>query len=148
MYMYFRRQSPRKYIQHECDTIPCTVKTMRQLSCTDRPYKANRRIKNVYTNSTYCALAVQHKVPYTRRCSYVAVPLNAHTSIVRVPTICTEISAALKVHLPLLTHQELQLQQPGKDYSKTVHVRVHLNVLLTSWSSAWFSSCKNPSHMH
>ena len=34
----------RKYIKHEGSTIPCTVKTMRQLSCTDRPYKANRRI--------------------------------------------------------------------------------------------------------
>ena len=34
--MYFRRRSPRKYIQHEGGTIPCTVKTMRQLTCTDR----------------------------------------------------------------------------------------------------------------
>ena len=32
---------PRKYIQHEGSTIPCTVKTMIQLTCTDRPYKAN-----------------------------------------------------------------------------------------------------------
>ena len=28
--MYFQGQSPRKYIQHEGGTIPCTVKTMRQ----------------------------------------------------------------------------------------------------------------------
>ena len=35
---YFRGRSLRKYIhvQHEGGTIPCTVKTMRQLSCTDR----------------------------------------------------------------------------------------------------------------
>ena len=42
--MYFQGRSPRKYIQHEGGTIPCTVKTMRQLTCTDRPYKANRQI--------------------------------------------------------------------------------------------------------
>ena len=42
--MYFRRRSPRKYIQHEGSTIPCTVKTMRQLTCTDRPCKANCQI--------------------------------------------------------------------------------------------------------
>ena len=54
--MYFQGQSPRKYIQHEGGTIPCTVKTMtctdhrytRGLSlvylCTDRLYKANRQI--------------------------------------------------------------------------------------------------------
>ena len=40
MYMYFRGRSPRKYIQHKGGTIPCTVKSMRQLTCTDRPYKA------------------------------------------------------------------------------------------------------------
>ena len=32
------------YIQHEGGTIPCTVKTMRQRTCTDRLYKANRQI--------------------------------------------------------------------------------------------------------
>ena len=56
------------YVQH--GTIPCTLKTMRQLSCTDRPYKAIRRIspgaRSLYC-STYCALAVQRKVPYARR---------------------------------------------------------------------------------
>ena len=41
---YFRGWSPRKYIQYEGGTIPCTVKTMRQLSCTGRSYKANHRI--------------------------------------------------------------------------------------------------------
>ena len=41
--MYFGGRSPRNYIQHEGGTIPCTV-TMRQLTCTDRPYKANRQI--------------------------------------------------------------------------------------------------------
>ena len=48
MYMYFQGRSPREYmyIQHEGSTIPlpCTVKTMRQLTCADRPYKANRQI--------------------------------------------------------------------------------------------------------
>ena len=42
--MYFREQSPRKYVQHEGGTIPCTVKNVRQLTCTDRPYKANHQI--------------------------------------------------------------------------------------------------------
>ena len=32
------------YVLREGCTIPCTVKTMRQLTCTDRPYKANRQI--------------------------------------------------------------------------------------------------------
>ena len=43
MYMYFRGRSPRKCIQHEGGTIPCTVKTMRQLTCTDRPYSIKYR---------------------------------------------------------------------------------------------------------
>ena len=42
--MYFRGRSPKKYIQHEGGTIPCTLKTMRQLTCTDRPYTANHQI--------------------------------------------------------------------------------------------------------
>ena len=63
------------YIPREGCTIPCTVKTMRQLTCTERPYKANplisygARISILY--STYCALAVLRKVPYARRCSYL-----------------------------------------------------------------------------
>ena len=32
------------YIQHKGGTILCTVKTTIQLTCTDRPYKANHRI--------------------------------------------------------------------------------------------------------
>ena len=57
--MYFRGRSPRHYIQHEGSTIPCTVKTMRQLTCTDRPYKANRQIKfSGRMSSTYCTLAL------------------------------------------------------------------------------------------
>ena len=32
------------YVPREGCTIPCTVKTMRQLTCTDRPYKAKRQI--------------------------------------------------------------------------------------------------------
>ena len=27
-----------RFLQHEGSTSPCTVKTMRQLTCTDRPY--------------------------------------------------------------------------------------------------------------
>ena len=69
--MYFRR---RKYIQHEGGTIPCTVKTMRQLTCTDRPCKANCQISfGARMSSTYCMLVVQHKVPYARRCSYSSI---------------------------------------------------------------------------
>ena len=37
-----RGRSPRKYIQHEGNTIPCPVKAMRQLTCT--LYTANHRI--------------------------------------------------------------------------------------------------------
>ena len=33
-----------RFVQHEGGTIPCTVKTMRQLTCTDRPYKADHQI--------------------------------------------------------------------------------------------------------
>ena len=64
--MYFRGWSPRKYIQHEGGTIPCTVKTM---TCTDRPYKANRQI----SFGTRMSSAVQSKVQYTTRCSYSSI---------------------------------------------------------------------------
>ena len=63
IYMYFRGQSPRKYVQHKGSTIPCTVKTMRQLTCTDRLYKATARLASPTEYSTYCTLAVQYKVP-------------------------------------------------------------------------------------
>ena len=68
-----------RYVQHEGGTIPCTVKTMRQLTCTDRPYKANRqisfsaRLPILQLYSMYCALAVRRKVPYARRCSYCSI---------------------------------------------------------------------------
>ena len=59
------------YVPREGCTIPGTVKTMRQLTCTDRPYKANRQISfGARMSSTYCMLAVQHKVLYARCCSY------------------------------------------------------------------------------
>ena len=61
------------YIQHEGGTIPCTVKTMRKLTCRDRPYKATARLALVPEYSTYFALAVQCKVPYARRCSYSSI---------------------------------------------------------------------------
>ena len=68
--MYFRGRS----IQHESGTVPSTVKTMRQLSCTDRQYKANRWISlECLYYSTYCALAVLRKIPYARRCSYSSI---------------------------------------------------------------------------
>ena len=37
------------FVQHEGCTIPCTVKIVRHLTCTDRPSKANRQAPNVYT---------------------------------------------------------------------------------------------------
>ena len=43
---------------------------MRQLTCTDRPYKATARLALAPEYSTYCTLAVQRKVPYARRCTY------------------------------------------------------------------------------
>ena len=48
--------------------ILCTVKTMRQLTCTDRPYKANHQIVALapeclyYSTYMYCMPSVQHKV--------------------------------------------------------------------------------------
>ena len=62
--------SLRLYIQHEGGTIPCTVKIMRQLTCTDRPYKATARLASA---PEYSTLAVQRKVPYTRCCSYSSI---------------------------------------------------------------------------
>ena len=58
--MYFQGRSLRKYmyIQHEGGTIPYTVKTMRQLTCTDRLYKATARLASVIEYSMYCTLAV------------------------------------------------------------------------------------------
>ena len=71
--MYFRGWSPRKYVQHEGGTIPCTVKTVRQLTCTDRSYKATARLASAPEYSSYCTLAVRRKVPYARRCSYSSI---------------------------------------------------------------------------
>ena len=48
----------------------CTVKTMRQLSCTDRLTAGLALALECLYYSTYCALAVQRKVLYARRCSY------------------------------------------------------------------------------
>ena len=44
------------YVPHEGCTIPCTVKTMRQLSCTDMLYKATARLASAPEYSTYCTL--------------------------------------------------------------------------------------------
>ena len=44
----------------------CTVQTIRQQSCTDRPYKATARLASVPEYSTYCTLAARRKVPYAR----------------------------------------------------------------------------------
>ena len=71
--MYFFGRSPRNYIQHKNTTIPCTVKTMRQLTCTDRPYKATARLASAPEYSMYCTLVVQCRVPYARRCSYSSI---------------------------------------------------------------------------
>ena len=49
------------YVQHEDGTIQCTVKAMKQLSCTDTPYKATARLASAPEYST-CTLAVQRKV--------------------------------------------------------------------------------------
>ena len=71
LYVLLMAEPEEVRVQHEGDTIPCTVKNMRQRTCTDRPYKANRQISfSARMSSTYCTLAVQRKVPYARRCSY------------------------------------------------------------------------------
>ena len=57
------------YVQHEGGTIPCTVITMRQLSCTDRLTAGLASALERLYYSTYCALAVQHKILYARCCS-------------------------------------------------------------------------------
>ena len=54
-------------------TIPCTVKTMRHLSCTDRPYKATARLALAPEYSTYCTPAVRCKVLYAWRCTYSTI---------------------------------------------------------------------------
>ena len=51
-------------------TISCTVKTMRQLCCTDRPYKATARLASA---PEYSTLAVQRQVVYARHCSYSSI---------------------------------------------------------------------------
>ena len=56
------------YVLREGCTIPCTVKTMRQLSCTDGPYKANTRLASApecLYYSMYSAPSVWHEVLYT-----------------------------------------------------------------------------------
>ena len=63
-------------VPHEGSTIPCTVKTMRQLTCTDRQYKATARLASVPEYSTYCTLAVQCKVLYARHSSIHCVTWN------------------------------------------------------------------------
>ena len=52
------------FVQHEGGTIPCTVKTMRQLTCTDRPYKANHQISfgASYSTCTYCTVDTKHSI--------------------------------------------------------------------------------------
>ena len=40
------------YIQHEGGTIPCTVKTMRELTCMDRLYKSTARLASAPECST------------------------------------------------------------------------------------------------
>ena len=68
--MYLRGRSPRKYIEQEGGTTPCTVKTVRQLTCTDRLYTAiTTRLASVpeclhIYYSMYCTPSVRHKVPY------------------------------------------------------------------------------------
>ena len=58
------------YVPREGCTIPCTVKTMRQLSFTDRPHKASALAPEY---SMYCTLAVQRKVAYARHSSYSSI---------------------------------------------------------------------------
>ena len=56
------------FVQHEGGTIPCTVKTMRQLTCTDRPYKANHQISFGARMSilyTHCMPSVQLYAVYS-----------------------------------------------------------------------------------
>ena len=65
------------YTQYEDSTravhIPCTVKTMRQLSCTIDRVRLPLGARMSILYSTYCALAAQRKVPYARRCSYSSI---------------------------------------------------------------------------
>ena len=60
LYVIPRVEPEEVHTAHEGGTIPCTVKTMRQLICTDRPYKANHQISFcARMSSTYSTLAVQ-----------------------------------------------------------------------------------------
>ena len=59
------RAQPEKYIRHKGSTIPCTVKTVKQLTCTDKLYKANNQIRlECLHSSTYCTPSLQRKVLY------------------------------------------------------------------------------------
>ena len=62
--MYFQGRSPRKYIQHEGGTIPCTVKNMRQLTCTDRLYKAISFSARMSMLQYVCTVCYLYSVKY------------------------------------------------------------------------------------
>ena len=66
---------PEVYIQHQGGTTPCTsCKKHETADLYRRPYKANRQISfGARMLILYCALAVQHNVPYARRCSYSSI---------------------------------------------------------------------------
>ena len=55
--MYIRGKSPRKYRHsaREGSIIPCTIKTMIQLTCTERPYKGNHWISYGARMSILCS---------------------------------------------------------------------------------------------
>ena len=72
--MYFRGQSPRNTYSTRAVHIPCTVKTMRQLSCTiDRVRLPLVARMSILVHVRTVLLAAQRKVPYARRCSYSSI---------------------------------------------------------------------------
>ena len=71
--MYFRGRSPRKYIQHEGGTYPMHCKN-HETAVLDRVrLTAGLTLALECLHYSTCALAVQHKVPYARRCSYSSI---------------------------------------------------------------------------
>ena len=70
--MYFRGRRARGST-YSTRAVLSHAQTMRQLSCTDRPYKATARLASAPEYRMYCMLAVQRKVLYARHCSYSSI---------------------------------------------------------------------------
>ena len=53
------------FVQHEGVTIPCAVKTIIHLTCTDRPYKANHQI--IFSSTIVRTVHHRYSIKYCTR---------------------------------------------------------------------------------